>query len=186
MRFCFAVVGLAVVLAGCQSIGPIEARDSMLRVELADGEWPTISRELVEVQGYREEAWDWPSGALRLIHARRMYYYTNDYTDPEDLVGSAGSWPISLQTAIPLDAVKTGENADGAFRYATAATPDRICFFMLQAIPLVRPPNTVPVGPTEKSDGYYAFYHCAATEAASLAEIEAEGLTLANALVRNW
>lgn len=187
MRIGIILAGLAIGLAACQqATGPIEPQDSMLRVELEAGEWPPITRDLVEVHEYREEVWDWPSGALRLIRARRMRFYRNDYTDPEDLVGIAGTWPTFVRTDIPLSSVRSGENANGRYQYATAEKRDRICFFMLQPIPVVRPPNTMPVGPNEISDGFFSFYHCAAKGTLTPAEMESEGLKLANALVRNW
>ena len=187
MRIGIIVIGLAISLAACQqATGPIDPQDSMLRVELGPGDWPTITRDLVEVQEFREEVWAWPSGALRLIHARRMSFYRNDYADPEDLAGIVGYWPTFVRTDIPLGSVRSGENANGRYQYATAEKRDRICFFMLQPIPVVRPPNTMPVGPDEISDGFFSFYHCAARSLMSPADMEAEGLKLANALVRNW
>lgn len=186
MRIGALAFGLAVLLSACQSTGPITAEDSMFRLALADGEWPSITRDLVEVQEHREEVWDWPSGALRAIRAGRMKFYRNDFAEPEDLLRAVGEWPTFVRADVNRRDVKTGENEDGPFLHATAVKRDRICFFMLQPIPEIRPPNTMPIPPDGLSDGFVTFYHCAARAATTLEAMEAEGLTFANALARSW
>lgn len=181
----FAVL-LAAFLAGCQSPGPIAAEDSMLSLALADGEWPPITRELVEVDEAHEELWDWPSGALRTVRTRRQSYLPYNFTDPEDLVENISRWPTFVRTEVDLESVRTGRNAMGEFFYASAVKRDRLCFYMLQAIPPFQPPNTVPVDRSEISDGYISMYQCALARTTTLAALETRGLTFANALDRRW
>lgn len=186
MSFRALAFGLVIIISGCQSTGPIEAEDSMFRIALADGEWPSITRDLVEVQEHREEVWDWPSGALRAIRAGRRQFYRNDFAEPEDLLIAASRWPTFVRTDVNRRDVKAGENEDGPFLYATADKRDRICFFMLQPIPEIRPPNTQPIPTVGLTDGYVTFYHCAARASTTPEAHEAEGLKFANALSRSW
>lgn len=158
----------------------------MFRLSLAEDEWPAITRDLVEAQESREEVWDWPSGSLRAIRAGRMEFYRNDFAEPDDLIRAVDQWSTFVRTDVRRRDVKTGENADGTFLYATAEKGDRICFFMLQPIPEIRPPNTIPIPPDGLSDGYVTFYHCAARAATTPQALEAEGLIFANALSRSW
>ncbi len=177
---------LAAFLAGCQSPGPITAEDSMLSLALAEGEWPSITRELVEVDEAHEELWDWPSGALRTVRTRRQSYLPYDFNDPEDLVENISRWPTFVRTEVDLESVRTGRNAMGAFLYATAVKRDRLCFYMLQAIPPFQPPNTAPVNTSEISDGYVSMYQCALASTTTLAALETRGLEFATALDRRW
>lgn len=158
----------------------------MISLALSDDDWPAITRELVEVHEAREELWDWPSGALRAVRTRRQNYIPNDFMDPEDLVENIGRWPTFVRTDVDRRSVKTGRNAMGIFHYATAPKRDRLCFYMLQAIPPFRPPNTLPVNSSEISDGYISLYQCAIASTTTLAELESRGLTFANALDRRW
>lgn len=174
------------VTTGCETSGRIEAVDSMLEVRLAQGEWPSITRDRTIEPTYRYEEWDWPNGALYVIRGGAHRYYDNDFADPEDLIEDIRSWGASVPDRFSQRNIFEDENANGRFQYATVNHGRRNCFYMLQPIHYTVGPNRLGPSTAESSAGNISFYECAGSNKMSMEELEQRGLQFARALVRAW
>lgn len=186
MNFRAMAIGFGLILSACDTTGPIEAADSVILVDLPSGSWPAITRDLKAVGQVREEVWDWPSGTLRAVRTGRGRYYPTDFSDPSDFAEFVGYWPTFVRSDIDPRQIRTGKNAIGDFQYATAEKRGRICFYMLQGLPEHHSARFEAPDEAESSSGYITFYQCASNASTTNAELEARGLTLAEALKRKW
>lgn len=158
----------------------------MLTVNLPASELPAISREVIRVGDVREEVWNWPSGALRIVRTGRGNYVSNEFSEYGDFARSVRAWPESVRTEVPVSRMRAGENVINEFQYATANRFNKTCFYMLQGIPHGIRPGFHPIDTPEASSGFVAFYQCAPRASTTQADLEAQGLKLAGALARNW
>ena len=172
---------MALLLAACETSGPIGADDSMMTLGLED--WPEITRELELLTYRRIERWDWQGGSLYALRSPSDRYWAEDFAEPEDLIQMMREWGQSVPAGFGRRSVYENENRNGTFQYAVVRRGTNHCFHMLQPIPYQLGTRYDPAPESQSSEGYVYAFHCAAT---SVAKVEDRGLEFAQALVRNW
>lgn len=181
-----ALIAATLAIAGCETSGRIETVDSMLELRLDPGEWPSMTRDLTIKPTYRYEEWDWPNGSLYIVRGNRNRYYSNDYSDPEDMIEDIESWGATVPERFDRRDIFEDENQNGRFQYTVLNHGRRNCFYMLQPIYYTVGPNRQGPSSAESSSGNISFYECAGTGAMSMEKLEQRGLKFARALVRVW
>lgn len=187
MRPWSVLLGLLAALGACTAVGPVDRQESLLSVNLPDSMLPNLQRTRRWEGRDLVEEWSWRHGELYISRPARSQYYTDDYSDKEDLIADIETWPELRNSGVTVDRRKilTARNSIGEFLYAVSEVDDRgdRCFVMVQGMPYSAGASFESAPSPESSDGYISLYECRSAKAMTAEELEERLLTFAEALV---
>lgn len=186
MRMAIVMALASVAAAGCTTIGPIPADDSMVIVDASAPSIPNINRTRRWDGQDLVEEWDWNTGQLYIVRLDRTKYYPTNFRSAAELIEEAETWPTLErgQTRFNPRNVETSSNRIGEFVYAVSEVDSRgdRCFLMLQGLPASGGAGFEPIPSGSSSQGYLSFYDCRAAATMSADKLEDLMLTFAESL----
>lgn len=173
-------------IAACTEVGPVSRQESLLSVGVPDSMFPNLQRTRRWEGRDLVEEWSWRNGELYISLPARSQYYTNDYSDKEDLIADVDTWPALRNSGVTLNRrnILTGTNSIGDFQYAVSELDDRgeRCFIMLQGKPYSAGASFEAAPSPEASEGLVSLYECRSAASMTAEELEDRLLTIVEAL----